>query len=293
MTIQHYYLGCPVWSNKAWVGELFAPNAKHGDFLTQYTSVFNTVEGNTTFYGMPTATTVARWKDDAPDTFHFCFKFPKAITHDKKLRGAEAETDLFLETLAPLGPRLGPFLIQLPPFFGVKDMKVLESYLRALPTDYQYNVEVRHRDFYDDGTHEREVNELLRDLAVDRVHMDTRALRAAPADFSQDAIEAQERKPNLPTRFYAVSDLPMVRYISHPDADENDPWLTEWADVVATWIDEGKTPYFFVHNPDDFYAPRIARRFHQLLAQRADVGTMPPWPAEIDNAPPPEQLSLF
>jgi len=54
MAIERYFLGCPIWSNKDWVGELFAPDAKQKDFLQQYASVFNTVEGNTTFYGLPT-----------------------------------------------------------------------------------------------------------------------------------------------------------------------------------------------------------------------------------------------
>ncbi len=292
MTIQQYYLGCPVWSNKAWVGELFASSTKPASFLAQYASVFNTVEGNTTFYGMPTPSTVAKWREEAPPTFQFCFKFPRTITHDKKLRNTEAETALFLETLAPLESRLGPYLIQLPPSLGVSDLPALESFLRALPDVYQYNVEVRHPDFYDDGIHEEAVNAILRDLAIDRVHMDTRALRAAPPEEGENTAAAQRRKPNLPTRFYALSDLPMVRYISRPTADANDLWLTEWADVVARWITEGKTPYFFVHAPDDFYAPRIARRFHQLLSQRADVGYMPPWPAEAEELPP-AQLSLF
>jgi hypothetical protein len=47
-----YCLGCPMWSNQQWVGELFTSNAKPADFLRQYSSVFNTVEGNTTFYAL-------------------------------------------------------------------------------------------------------------------------------------------------------------------------------------------------------------------------------------------------
>jgi uncharacterized protein YecE (DUF72 family) len=292
MALQHYFLGCPVWSNKAWVGELFTTTAKTDDYLPQYAQVFNTVEGNTTFYGMPTPATVAKWSAAAPTSFRFCFKFPQAITHRKRLKDANAETDLFLETLAPLGTRLGPFLLQLPPTFGVRDLVALEQFVRALPDTFQYAVEVRHPDFFDDGVREMEVNTLLTELGVERVHFDTRALRAAPATFNSDTAEAQERKPNLPVRFDALTDFPMVRYVSHPDVPQNDLWLSEWAVVVAEWVQAGKTPYFFVHAPDDFYAPRLARRFHTLLSDLVAVGTFPPFPAEQDGEEP-QQLSLF
>ncbi len=274
------------------MGELFTATAKTDDYLPQYAQVFNTVEGNTTFYGMPTAATVARWSTAAPESFKFCFKFPQVITHRKRLKDAEAETDLFLDTLAPLGTRLGTFLLQLPPTFGVPDLPALEAYVRRLPDTFQYAVEVRHPDFYDEGAREAEVNVLLTDLGVERVHFDTRALRAAPATFNSHTAEAQERKPNLPVRFNALTGFPMVRYVSHPDVSQNDPWLTEWAQVVAGWVEAGKTPYFFVHAPDDFYAPRLARHFHTLLQQRVDVGSLPPFPAE-QPGDEPQQLSLF
>lgn len=292
MTLQHYFLGCPVWSNKAWVGELFTATAKNDDYLPQYAQVFNTVEGNTTFYGMPVPATVAKWNAAAPSSFRFCFKFPQTITHRKRLKAAEAETDLFLETLAPLGVRLGPFLLQLPPSFGVRDLPLLAQFVRGLPDTFQYAVEVRHPDFFDEGIHEQEVNALLTELRVERVHFDTRALRAAPATFNRDTAEAQERKPNLPVRFDALTNFPMVRYVSHPDVAQNDLWLSEWAVVVAEWIQSGKTPYVFIHAPDDFYAPRLARRFHALLSDLVKVGTLPPFPAE-GGGDEPQQLSLF
>ena len=61
MSIERYFLGCPIWGNKEWVGELFAPDVVQKDFLRQYASVFNTVEGNTTFYGLPSEKAALRW----------------------------------------------------------------------------------------------------------------------------------------------------------------------------------------------------------------------------------------
>ena len=75
----------------------------------------------------------------------FAAKFPKEITHDRNLVGAEAEAENFLHTMAELGDRLGPLLLQLPPSFDVEGMGVLEDFLKRLPEGFRYAVEVRHR----------------------------------------------------------------------------------------------------------------------------------------------------
>ena len=51
----------------------------------------------------------------------------------------------FLHTMAELGDRLGPLLLQLPPSFDVEGMGVLEDFLKRLPEGFRYAVEVRHR----------------------------------------------------------------------------------------------------------------------------------------------------
>ena len=61
MALARCHLGCPVWSNRDWIGELFTAGAKPGDFLRQYSAVFDTVEGNNCFYGLPRPETVSRW----------------------------------------------------------------------------------------------------------------------------------------------------------------------------------------------------------------------------------------
>ena len=42
------------------------------------------MEGNTTFYATPTPEIVERWRDQVPETFRFCFKLPKTVTHDRR-----------------------------------------------------------------------------------------------------------------------------------------------------------------------------------------------------------------
>jgi len=117
MPLQNYYIGCPIWGNKDWVGELFTKNAKSSEFLEQYASVFNTVEGNTTFYGLPSDITIDRWISETPDQFRFAFKFPRSISHMKRLENASEETERFLNLLSRLKNRVGPCFFATPAIF--------------------------------------------------------------------------------------------------------------------------------------------------------------------------------
>ncbi len=61
-----FYLGCPLWAYKDWVGDLFPPGARASDFLRLYSRRLTTVEGNTTFYATPRPEMVARWAAETP-----------------------------------------------------------------------------------------------------------------------------------------------------------------------------------------------------------------------------------
>ncbi len=289
--LRRYHLGCPVWGHAAWAGSLFTREAGSEDFLRQYASVFNAVEGNTTFYGLPRPASVARWNEDTPAGFRFAFKFPKTISHELRLEGAEPAIAAFLDLMAPLGPKLGPFMLQLPPRFGPEELPQLERCLKALPESHHYAVELRHPAFFAGGSDEARLDEILTERGIDRVIFDTRGLFESDAE-SPGVREAQGRKPRLPVRPTVTGRHPIVRYVAHADLDANRWLLKGWADRLAEWIEAGLDPYVFVHAPDELHAPELARRLHQLLGHRLDVGQLPPWPGEREP-PEPEQLALF
>lgn len=292
MAIQRYHLGCPEWGNKQWTKDFFAPASKSADFLRQYASVFNTVEGNTTFYGIPRRETVKRWSEQVNKDFRFCFKFPRAISHDKCLVEAERETNDFLGVMEFLGTNLGPFFLQMPPSFGSAGMEVLEQYLAGLPDRFDYALELRHPDFFDQGVVEEALEDMLIDLGIERVLFDASALHASTAQ-DEDTRVAKRRKPKLPVRNAVIDRQPFVRFIGDIDLDSNQAKLVEWADRSAEWIKDGKHPYIFIHTPNDFRAPWLARSFHTLLQSRLNgIGPLPIFPSEapVQNE---EQLRLF
>ena len=286
--MQRYFLGCPIWGRKDWIGVLFPPRTPADELLARYAEIFNAVEGNTTFYGIPGGRTVARWREQTPPSFRFCFKFPRAISHDRRLRDAGAETRAFLDALAPLGPRLGPSFVQLPPTFGPADLPVLGSYLDTLPPG-AWAVEVRHAAFFEDADARARLDDLLRSRNVDRVVLDTRGLHSA-VGTDPDLVETQRQKPAVPLYAEVTGPRPLVRLVGHPVLSANELILAEQAARVAGWIAAGKSPHVFLHMPNDFHAPALARRFHELVATHLDAGTLPSWPLP---PAPTTQLDLF
>jgi uncharacterized protein YecE (DUF72 family) len=259
---------------KTWVGRLFPKGTKPGEFLHRYSRVFNTVEGNTTFYALPKTDVVARWRDEVPDDFRFCFKFPKKVTHEKLLLDAGAYVDGFLERLAPLRAKLGTLCLQMPPRFGTGQLDRLEGFLRGLPKGFHYGVELRHPVFYAGGVEDRRAAELLAELGVDTVMMDARGLHASE---NPEHAEVRAAKPNLPVIRRATGPSPVIRCVPHEDFEAGARFVEEWVEQIARWIEQGLTPYVFMHAPDDTYAPDNATAFHRLLAKRLDVGDLP-WP---------------
>lgn len=285
-----YELGCPVWACDGWVGSLYS-SANRRRWLAEYSSVFGTVEGNSTFYGVPDAATFGRWASDTADGFRFALKFPSSITHERELVGAAEQTAEFVDRLRILqaADRLGPSLIQLPPYFAGRNLVDLQRYLDTLPNDLPLAVEVRHADYFDQGPHERALDKLLAERKIDRALFDTRALFSAPASDPAEE-KSQARKPRSPFRTTVTSTRPMVRFVGRNHLPAVDPWIAEWASIVADWIRNGLHPYVFCHAPDDTFAPEFAERFHaKLIEHLPDLPSLTAWPGRVA----PKQQSLF
>lgn len=263
-----YRLGCPVWACKHWGGTVYPAGTNAKNILQWYSSWFAISEGNSTFYGLPSIEQITRWAGDSVTDFEFCFKFPRAISHDKALQNCQEEFDQFLERLQVLAEhkRLGPTFLQLGPSFSGRDFKRLESFLERLPSQWPWAVEVRHQDWFDQGTHEAHLDQLLRSRNIDRVLFDSRPLYSLPPSDASER-ESQSRKPRSPYRTTVTGSRPMVRLIGrNRDNEVTDYWI-EWSKIICDWIDQGLTPYVFTHSPDDRYAPQLARKLHALIQQ--------------------------
>jgi uncharacterized protein YecE (DUF72 family) len=72
-------------------------------------------EVNSSFHRPHRPATWGRWARTVGPSFRFAVKVPKAITHERRLVDVEPLVEAFLAEPAPLGGKLGPLLVQLPP----------------------------------------------------------------------------------------------------------------------------------------------------------------------------------
>ncbi|MEO0493013.1 MAG: DUF72 domain-containing protein [Actinomycetota bacterium] len=266
-----------MWANRDWVGRSLPGATPPGRELDAYARVVNAVEGNTTFYATPDATTVDRWRDATPPGFRFVFKLPREITHDRRLRDTTAELRAFLDRIEPLHDRLGPLMIQLPASFRPDDLPVLADFLDGAPTSFAWSVEVRHLAFHAGGDAERPLNDLLHDRGVDRVVLDSRPVFDGPRETPEE-IDAWEKKPRVPVRAVATGEQPIVRFIGQTDPEANPPYWAKWVDTVVRWLDQGRRPIVLLHTPDNVVSPELCRRFHAEVAARSDEPDLAPAP---------------
>jgi len=145
-------LGTASWSCSEWRGVFYAAKSKPADYITEYAQHFSTVEIDSTFYAIPSRSTVQAWRDKTPEGFIFSAKVPQIITHEKFMMDCPKEMEQFLDTMAILGDRLGPILLQFP-YFARKTgvdlnafLERLSPFLHSMPkADFQFVVEIRNK----------------------------------------------------------------------------------------------------------------------------------------------------
>lgn len=151
------YTGTMGWSYEDWRGPFYEGKLPAAKMLEQYATIFPTVELDTTFYGVPRASTLRGWDAATPAGFRFSAKAPRAVTHERRLVGAvEAATDFGALLQQELGDKLGALLLQLPPDFTEADRRVLEEFANGLATSrtargLPWVVEFRHASWIEPG----------------------------------------------------------------------------------------------------------------------------------------------
>lgn len=271
------YIGLPQWHHSAW-------NRIGLRDLADYAQYFNCVEGNTTFYALPKADVVMRWRDMTPDTFRFCFKFPSAISHKAALLDCQAELDVFYQCIEPLGERIGQLWLQLPAAFSPADLERLWQFIDALPQGFDYGVEVRHPLFFNKGEEERALNQGLHQRGINRTILDSRPVHSAKP-HTEAVRDAQRKKPILPVHALVTADRPIVRFIGGDVLEDNKKLFAVWIEKLKQWHASGHHPYLFIHTPDCNDAPQQAQSlWQQLRITLPDLPPAPDWP---------EQDSLF
>jgi uncharacterized protein YecE (DUF72 family) len=241
-------LGTQGWAYPDWVGPFYSVGTPPNRFLRTYAQHFLTVEVDSTFYGPPRETIIAKWCESTPDGFQFAVKMPRVVSHDKGLFDVQSEFTDFLDSMAAFGRKLGPILIQLPPSFDASHQDEMISFVHSLPTGFRFAIEVRHESWLDQPWFE----EALEQKGIARV--------------SSDLF-------GMPQRLLLTSDFVYVRWLGRHAAIERFDRVQvdrtreydHWADILDEATRRVSQIYGYVNNHFAGHSPAGVRELQRRL----------------------------
>ncbi|HET6800483.1 MAG TPA: DUF72 domain-containing protein [Nitrososphaeraceae archaeon] len=146
-----FYVGCSGWSYTAWQGPFYPSNMDNSKWLEHYSKVFDYVEIDSSFYRIPNIFTVKNWSKVTPSNFRFTAKFPKVITHEKRLKNVYNELRIFFKAMEPLHDKILALLIQLPPSLDITEgLQGLREIIPLLDNRFRYAIEIRNQSWFQD-----------------------------------------------------------------------------------------------------------------------------------------------
>ncbi len=244
----NWHLGTMGFAYKQWQGPFYPAGMASRNYLAHYSQIFDAVEIDSTFYGLPSAKSVKRWAAVTPPGFVFCLKTPRQITHELRLENtAQSMMVDFLDTARVLEEKLGIVLIQFPPDFTHDHFNPLLNFLKALPTDLRYAVEFRHRSWDTPGT----------TTLLERYN-----ISLATADYI-----------HMPKVIKRTSDLLYLRFIGphgkFPAKDQEmidrTDDLEKWTQMLQPHLGTVTDVYCFFNDDYSGHSPATCNRFKKIL----------------------------
>jgi len=238
--VKNIYIGTSGWSYKHWKGIFYPPKLKATDYLPFYAQHFNIAEINTSFYYLPKPETVINWINKVPPDFKFCPKMSRYVTHMKKLNNPEEPLERFFDVFQPMGPLMGPVLVQLPPFLKF-NYDIADHFYKLTATaykEYEFVMEVRHPTWLQE--------ESLTLMAKYNI-----GLVIAQSGHTFPYSEMITAK-NIYIRFHGPKELYASSY--------SDEMLMEFAEKFKEWEKEGHAIWAFFNNDIHGYALEDAKR---------------------------------
>ncbi len=254
------------FSYKDWIGPVYAPGTKSPDMLPQYARMFATVEIDSTYYGVPAASTVESWARRTPDCFRFTAKLPGTATHAPKPAFGTVHDDVreFKANLAPLvdAGKFACALMQFPNSFrpeapAERHLRVLRDALEGIPLVAEF----RHREWQTGDT-----LRLLRELGIGLAAVDEPQYKSLPRPMT-DATS-----PIAYVRFHGRNYQQwwkgdnVTRYDYLYSAEELGPWADRLVDLASH--QDVKEVLAFFNNHRRGQAARNAKMFEAMLATR-------------------------
>lgn len=245
------HIGCAKW-NKTDLKGFYPKGVK--DELGYYSTQFNCIELNATFYRLFTADVYQGWHKTAPAGFRFFPKLTQSISHYRRLKEVEELVDISVSHMSHLKEKLGMPFLQLHNNFGSKDFDRVVAFVENWK---QYKmplaIEFRKTEWYNDPAISSQLYDLLEKNKITNVLVDTAGRR-----------DLMHMRLTTPTAF--------VRWVGANEPASDRRRLDEWVERVADWKSQGlKELNFFVHQNVEKESPLLSSYFVERLNKK--IGT--------------------
>ena len=256
------HIGCAKW-NKTDLKGFYPKGVK--DELAYYSTQFNCIELNATFYRLFPPSTFEKWRTTAPEGFKFFPKFEQTISHFRRLNDVEAVVENNVTNMSHLQEKLGMPFLQMHNNFGPKNFDRVKTFVANWQYDIPLAVEFRHTDWYNDPAVSSEMYDLLETSGITNVLVDTAGRR-----------DLMHMRLTTPTAF--------VRWVGANHETSDRERLDQWAERIASWKDQGLTELnFFVHQNLEKESPLLSAYFIEKLNKK--LGTDLQIPKTLDQLP--------
>ena len=253
-------VGCAKW-NKTDLKNFYPKGTK--DELGYYSSQFNCIELNATFYRLFPASQFEKWYENTPADFKFFPKLTQDISHFRRLKEVEGIVDEYVNNASNLKEKLGMPFLQMHNNFGPKDIDRVQAFADHWKFDVPLAMEFRHTDWYNDPEVSREIYPLLEKNKITNVLVDTAGRR-----------DLMHMRLTTPAAF--------VRWVGANEPESDRKRLDEWVDRVAKWKEAGLSKlYFFVHQNIEKESPLLSAYFIERLNKK--IGTDLRIPQTLDT----------
>lgn len=244
------FVGCAKW-NRQDLKNFYPRGTK--DELGHYSSQFNSIELNATFYRIFPQSTYDKWYCQTPDDFRF---FPKVVNRISHLRRLNDKIypiiNEYLDLTSRLKDKLGTIFLQMHSNFGPKNWDRVVRFIEYWPKEFPLAIEFRHADWYNDTIVADELYQLLHENNIANILVDTAGRR----DILHMRLSNNEA---------------FIRYVgaNHPTDYER---LDEWVVKLSAWHNQGlRKIHFFIHQNMELASPLLSAYFIDKINKELDI----------------------
>lgn len=241
--LQSVFVGCAKW-NRQDLKKFYPRGTK--DELEYYSTQFNSIELNATFYNHFRIEQIEKWVEKTPDDFKFFPKVHQMVSHIKRLNNVEEPIERYTTNIRAFGDKLGMCFLQLHDNFKPKNMDRLITAVEYWPKDIPLAIELRNTEWFNDAEVANEVYALFEKHNISNIVTDTAGRR--------DLLHMRLTSPDV-----------FVRYVG-ANHESDYSRLDVWMDRIKKWFDQGmENLYFFVHQNLEKESPVLSAYLIQKM----------------------------